>query len=258
VITLGAGSIYLGLALRDAGALMPGGPAQVINRAVRPLLSALTKATGKRAAYFGRDWVSMNGVPIAAVSMGHDSTSGRTCFEAVIGLHEAFGSNWRSFRNENARALDELAAVDPQRLAAEISVYYTNTYPAILCVPASSATTAQLPNRDGTQNANANAPRAWSAHVAEAMGYVSAVREPDGIAVGGSFMASRNAVKALNSALRTLTATAESDAAVLAATTAAIRLQVSEAIDSAFAPPTMLFGVLSLTSFRDAIEAANE
>ena len=58
---------------------------RLVNRYVRPLLRALTKV-GATAHFFGRDWVSVAGRPVAWVGFAHDAGTRRTVFEAVVAV----------------------------------------------------------------------------------------------------------------------------------------------------------------------------
>jgi hypothetical protein len=210
-IPLRKGSLYLGLALTSAAALTPCSPAQVINRMVRPLLRVLTKCLGKRAAYFGRDTVVVDHAPVALVTMGHDSRSGRALFEAFIG--------------------PEIAHAFKSDAQIEIASAYLKAYQGITRLTPGNQTASALPI----------SPSTWTAQVQEAIGTVGAFLHDDGtIEIGGQFMASRDAIKELNAKLANLRAPYTEEA-------------LSHLIDETFAPPTMLFGVRSLTSFRDCI-----
>ncbi len=65
VVETGPGTVHLVLALDRPAALVPCDAARLVNRYVRPLLSALTRL-GVKASYYGRDWVSATKRPVAA------------------------------------------------------------------------------------------------------------------------------------------------------------------------------------------------
>jgi hypothetical protein len=210
-IPLREGSLYLGLALTSAAALTPCSPAQVINRMVRPLLRALTKCMGKRAAYFGRDTVVMDHAPVAFVTMGHDRRSGRASFEAFIG--------------------PEIAQALTRHVRSEVTHAYRTAYPSLTSLDIGEDAACATPV----------SPSSWTAEVKEAIGTIGGfLNEDQTVEIGGQFMASRDAVSALNEALATMRGAYEEDT-------------LSRLIDETFTEPSMLFGVRSLTSFRDCI-----
>jgi hypothetical protein len=86
--TLGAGGGTLGVFLSvppGVALLPPVGPDRWMNRAVRGLLAGLRHAGAKDAAYFGRDFVSSQGLRIAAV--GQEGTAdGGAALEALVAV----------------------------------------------------------------------------------------------------------------------------------------------------------------------------
>lgn len=65
---------------------------RIVNRYVRPLLSALTKL-GPPARYFGRDSVHIESRPTAGVAFGQ--SRGRAFFEALIGCESPYANDAR-------------------------------------------------------------------------------------------------------------------------------------------------------------------
>jgi hypothetical protein len=84
----GQGAFALLIVQPHSGALLPDGrpvPAsKIVNRAVRPLLGALA-SLGVSAGYFGRDFVSVGGRPVAHVSWDA-RRAGPALFEAIVGV----------------------------------------------------------------------------------------------------------------------------------------------------------------------------
>ena len=63
----GDGVLYVSLALQDASALLPCPPGKLLNRYVRGALTGL-RALGYPAHYFGRDFISLDALPVAYVA----------------------------------------------------------------------------------------------------------------------------------------------------------------------------------------------
>lgn len=84
----GDGVLYVAIALRSASLLLECPPDRVLNRNVRPLLSALTYG-GLVAHYFGRDFVSVASKPAAYVAWTRLG-SGAVLLEVFIGSTRSF------------------------------------------------------------------------------------------------------------------------------------------------------------------------
>jgi hypothetical protein len=163
------GALYMGIALSHPGCLLAGSANQVLNRVVRPLLKALTKVTGKRTAYFGRDHVSAEQANVGWVAMAHSVDTNRASFEAYLPPMDA-------------------------DLAAGIVDAYTRAYPELRISDMSIAGEAQL-------LVNEDPP--WSNTEDEAMGPLGILRERGGrLRFGGSLMASADRMHALNEAIQ--------------------------------------------------------
>ncbi len=233
-VTVHPGDVYLGLSLREPGALVACDASRLLNRYVRPLLRALS-TFGTKASYFGRDWVSAAKRPVAAVSFGYDELSRRCLVEAFVGVDAPFADRpWPSFAGEGAVSLGELrgAPCEPGAVLRAVAAAYEKEY-ALGCAKAVHGVAQLL------------APEpSYLASVDEAMGPVG-VRYLDGrMHVAGIFMSSRDAVRRLDAALATLRRDASPDL-------------VGGVVDAAFAgPEAALFGVRTLHSFRDAIVEA--
>lgn len=194
---------------------------KLVNRHVRPLLKALTKVTSKPVSYFGRDWISMAHHPVGFVGFAHDAGKREGLLEAVIAVDEPFVPAMRaSFMNKEPKVL----GVSRDRVLEEVtSAYGLKSSGA----PIATAVLEEPP---------------WTATREEAIGTIAAGRDASGrLRIGGEFMASSDAVARLEAALAAGTTDLES------------------AIDDAFTTQgATIFGVRSLTSFRELLLAAGE
>ncbi len=233
-VTLHPGDLYLGLSLREPGALVACDAPRLLNRYVRPLLRALS-TFGVKANYFGRDWVSAGKRPLAAVAFGYDEATRRCLVEAFVGVDAPFAARpWPSFAGADAASLVQLrgAPCEPGEVLRVVAAAYEKEY-ALGCVKSVQGV-AELLAPEPT----------YLASVEEAMGKVG-VRRLDGRLHGaGIFMSSRDAVRRLDASLATLRRDAPPEV-------------VAGVVEAAFAgPEAALFGVRTLASFRDAIVAA--
>jgi hypothetical protein len=199
---------------------------KILNRHVRPLLAAITKATSTSARYFGRDWIDVGSRPIAHVGFAHERATGRAVVEAFVAVRTPFtwGTPRPSYSGKEPGTLESVCGkVDEAKLVSAV---------------AAGAEPFTLSARNGAVIAPTLDPP-WAARVDEAIGPVCAGRDASGrMCVGGEWMASLDAVSDLEDRL----ARGES---------------VRTAVDAAFgAPHTALFGVRSLDSFARALEAA--
>jgi hypothetical protein len=215
VVRIGPGTLWMQLALT-----LEELPAEkLVNRHVRPLLKALTKATSKPVSYFGRDWISLAHHPVGFVGFAHDASKGEGLLEAVVAVDEPFVPAPRpSFLGKAPKTL----GVARDRVLAEVTAAYGL---------ASS----------GAPNAKVVVPEPpWTATQEEAIGLVAAGRDAYGrIRIGGEFMASSDAVAKLEAAL------------------ALPGIDVDRAIDEAFTTGgATIFGVRSLASIRAVIVTA--
>ncbi|MBX3229868.1 MAG: hypothetical protein KIT84_05995 [Labilithrix sp.] len=222
-VVVGPGTLWVQLVLERSEH-----PAdKLVNRHVRPLLRALTRATSVPAHWFGRDWISMGKRPIGFVGFAHEAASGRCLLEAVVAVSAPFVAAPRaSFMGKAPATLEELAggAIDRAALVARVVEAYAPTAsPREDWPTAGAAVTAEPP---------------WGATRDEAIGIVAAGRDAGGrMRVGGELMASRDAVAMLEDSL------ARGD-------------DVDGAVDAAFTTG-VVFGVRSLASIRDAIVRAS-
>lgn len=195
-------------------------PDKILNRAVRPLLRALTKAAGRPVSYFGRDWIACAGRPVGMVAFSHEAASGRAVLEAFVSARTSVWLGERaSHRGQAPTTLD----LEPARIAAAVAEGLGGE-PSVLDVEAYAATSEEP---------------AWEAVRDEAIGIVAAGRDAQGaLRVGGELMASCDAIARLEASL----AAADADAAA--------------AVDAALgAPGVAVFGVRSLASVAEVVAA---
>ncbi len=228
---VGPGSVWLSLSLPSPDALVPCTADQLLNRYVRPLLRALTKATRLPASYFGRDWISMKHRPVGLVAFAHEAATGRSLFEAFVAVSTPFATTRSSFLGKPPATLEELAgrSLDPATLARTIAEAYGIADAAVAEEPV-VAEALEPP---------------WSATREEAIGTIAAGRDASGrLRLGGELMASRDAVHRLEDGLTALPEAASMDA-------------IGALVDDAFTTRgAVLFGVRSLASIRDVLVEA--
>lgn len=229
---IGPGTIWIRLALSRPDALVDATAPKLLNRYVRPLLRALTKS-GAHAHYFDRDWISVAHRPVGLVGFAHDMRSGRASFEAIIAVTTPFAPSARaSFLEKEPATIAELKSrSDVEHIADAIEEAYCSL---------ALATTITSPARTPAPRVLSNRP--WTATLEEALGTIAAGRDENGVLrLGGELMASRDAVERLENRLASAPA-----------------VDVGEAVDEAFAPPAVIFGVRSLVSIRDVVLSARD
>ena len=197
-VCVGPGTIHVALALRSPSVLFPVDARRLINRYVRPLLRALTKS-GASAAYFGRDWISVEHRPAAIVGFAHDGGTGRAVFEAFVALRTPFSEARPAFLGKEPGTLESLVgrAFDAAVVAKAIADAYLALAGGVAreLVPHPVVDTARV-----DEALRAEPP--WEARVEEVIGPVSAGRDSAGVLrLGGDFMASRDAVARLEARL---------------------------------------------------------
>jgi hypothetical protein len=226
--------VHVALSLEQPDALEPCDAQRIVNRAVRPLLKALTK-TVRPAHYFGRDWVSVDHRPAAWVGFAHDSESGRTLFEAYVAVSTPYvGRGGPSLLGKEPATLQDLAGrtIDPAAVADAVVRAYE----------ARAGTEGALIDAGESLTSGAEAPEPpWAATVLEAMGTLGAGPDARGaFRVGGDLLASRDALARLE---QRLVDAPDGD--------------VGRVVDETLAAPGVaLDGVASRTSLRDVILAA--
>jgi hypothetical protein len=257
-VRLGPGTIHLALALAHPGALVPCDEKRIVNRAVRPLLRALTRM-GALAHFFGRDWVSVQHRPTAWVGFAHDSGTRRTVFEAFIAVRAPFHATERpSFLGKTPGTLEEIVGkpIEPQRLVdAIVDAYVASWAVAPVALAADRQHAGDLrpivlppPDRQHADDLRPAAPDRqpaddlpWAATVEEAIGTIGAGVDATGtFRVGGDLLVSRDALARL-------------EAAAPHTPEDALGALVDETLA---APGVALDGVRSLTHVRDVIARA--
>jgi hypothetical protein len=235
-VRVGPGTVHVALALESPGSLVPCDEKRIVNRHVRPLLRALTRAggTGAVAHFFGRDWVSLAHRPVAWVGFAHDATSRRTLFEAFVAVRTPFAISERaSFRGQGPATLESLAgaAVDEARLIQAIADAYSGDADPVALEAREAPPLDDDPRGDPP----------WAAVVDEVIGPLGAGPDAHGVfRVGGDLLVSRDALARLEARA----ATADAD-------------DLGRLVDETLgAPGVALHGVRSLTSLRDVIAAA--
>jgi len=224
-VRVAPGSVHVLLALASPGALVACDEKRVVNRHVRPLLRALTR-TGHLAHYFGRDWVSVGGRPVAWVGFAHDAGTRRTVFEAVVAIGAPYVVRPReSVRGKEAAVVE----VEAGRLALAIVEAYTRDT-EVVELGAPGAVADEAPADDPP----------WAATREEVIGTIGAGPDAHGVfRVGGDVLVSRDALARLERA-----ATGEG-------------VDLGRLVDETLAAPGVaLDGVRSLTSVRECVAEA--
>ena len=260
-VRVGPDTLHVALALASPGALTPCDERRIVNRAVRPLLRALTRV-GALAHFFGRDWISVRHRPAGWVGFAHDATTRRTLFEAFIALRTPFHLGPRaSFLGKTPGTLEEIVgqAIQPERLVGAI----VDAYVAAWAVEPVDTSPREPPSAEreqaddlgsGARKAAAAAPFGegehandlapdwgdppWAATVEEAIGTLGAGPDALGVfRIGGDLLVSRDALARL-------------EARSPHVPDDALGALVDETLG---APGVALDGVRSLTSVRDVI-----
>ncbi|WP_394845863.1 hypothetical protein LZC95_00170 [Pendulispora brunnea] len=241
-VEVGAGTLHVLLTLAHPAALVPCDALRLVNRYVRPLLAALT-TLGKKANYFGRDWISMAKRPVAHVGFAHEASTGRAAFEAFVAVSTPFATGARasrsSFQDKAPATLEEVHArpIELVALARAIERAYAEAYGDALAI---------LP-RTAPRWEPAPLDPPWTAIAEEAIGEIGAGPDAQGtFRIGGDFLASRDAVENLERALAEQCATRPITMDV-----------VQQCVESAFmVPDVALVGVRSPTTLAEVIAAA--
>jgi hypothetical protein len=244
---VGAGSLWVQLALVRSDALVRCEPSRLLNRYVRPLLRALTKV-GALAHYFDRDWISAGKRPVAMIAFAHDAATGRALVEAIIGVRTPFAIRARpSYLGKAPATLADIgASVELARLGDAIAGAYASAYGrTIVEMPGFKRDSPHSPAPTDAAAGDLRAEPAWSATRDEAIGVVGAGRDARGrMRVGGELLASRDAITRLE---ERLAAAGSSDAA-----------EIGALVDASLgAPDVALVGVRALSSLRDVIVDAS-
>jgi hypothetical protein len=162
-VLVAPGALHVLLAMESPDALVPCDERRIVNRAVRPLLRALTRV-GHLAHYFGRDRVVVAHQPVGWVGFAHDATSRRTTFEALVHV------------------------IEPRLEAAVVDAYARDRDAVALDAPAAPTEEA----------GDLRADPPWTATREEAIGPIGAGRDAQGrFRVGGDLLVSRDALARL-------------------------------------------------------------
>lgn len=223
-VAVGPGTVWVILRLARPDALVACDAPRLMNRYVRPLLSALGR-TGARAAYFDRDWFAVSHRPAGMVAFAHDAATGACTFEAFVAAGTPFARGPReSYRGREPGTLEELAGRgDAVRLVEQIVRAYAGDHrvreESFAGEPSLAAEHDDPP---------------WLATIAEAIGIVGATETR----VGGELMASRDAMEKL-------------------AREMGEAKSVGALVDDVFGSgAAVLYGVRSLRSIAEVIETA--
>jgi hypothetical protein len=239
-VRLGPDTLHLALALAHPGALTPCDEKRIVNRAVRPLLRALTRV-GALAHFFGRDWISVLHRPAAWVGFAHDATTRRTLFEAFVAVRTPFHVAARpSFLGKSPGTLDEIVgkAIEPERLIDAIVEAYAAAWAVepFDASPPEPLAEGEHANDLGSGGPSGDPP--WAATIEEAIGTLGAGPDAFGVfRIGGDLLVSRDALARL-------------EARSPHVSDDALGALVDEILG---APGVALDGVRSLTSVRDVI-----
>lgn len=230
-VRVGPGTLHVALSLVSPDALEPCDPARIVNRAVRPLLKALTK-TAALAHFFGRDWVSVARRPAAWVGFAHDATTQRTLFEAFVALRTCFAAPGRaSLLGKAPATLEELAGkpLDPGAIAEAIIAAYLSKHGAEEVPIASGGAPPAAP---------LDLEPPWAATTEEAVGTLGAGPDAHGVfRIGGDLLVSRDVLARLE---ERVASAPDGD--------------VGRIVDETFTVPgAALYGVTALTSLRDVV-----
>ena len=182
-VRVGPGMLYIGLLLPFPGALLPANEDQILNRAVRPVLRALTRAAVP-THYFGRDFLSAKKHPVALTSYAHDATTRHTFVETFVAVTEPVTTHERtSYDGKPGATLTELRGkdVDVEKLADHLAKEHSLGFST-----PESFVEGSMAEVDGTP---------WSARVDEAIGPLFSGRDAHGkLRLGGELVASRDRV----------------------------------------------------------------
>ena len=241
-VIVAPGTVHVALLLARTDALTDCDAPRLVNRYVRPLLQALTRA-GFLAHYFGRDWISVARRPAAWIGFAHDASTGCAVVEAFVATRTSFAPDPEraSFLGKAPVTLEEIAGHDVHApaLVRAIAGAYAKAYGREV------ARVGPLPEAISSAPALEEDPP-WLATTEEVIGTVCAGPDARGVLrVGGDLMASADAIAALERAL----------AAAPDATDAAIARLVDDALD---APGVTMAGVRERASVVEVIRRARE
>lgn len=238
-VALGPGTLHAMLALPSLAMLEAARPAVILNRAVRPFLRALTRK-GALAHYFGRDWISAAGRPLALAAFAHEAATQRTLVEISVSVDASCMPRARSSYRDAAPAT--LAGLGAPITVSEVA---ERTLRAVLDAYGLAAEERPLPD-DAELASIAHVvpqrPSLMTVHE-DAIGPIGIGEDADGaVRFGGELMASFDAIASLEAALR----------GVPRADVAAIQSLVERSLAR---PEVALFGVRALDAFVELVHA---
>jgi hypothetical protein len=209
-----------------AKSALPLQSAQILNRAVRPVLRALTR-TVHPTQYFGRDWLSSEKRPTGLVSFAHEARSDRLVVEAFL----SFGASCLTLERASYQGKIPVSYEDlrkkPVDEARFVEVLAEESGLLVEPFPEGFSDRGSMPEPDEP---------GWKSRVDEALGPLYAGRDAQGLVrLGGELVASFDRVAWLERNLEPLS-------------------ERESRIDQAFTESgAHLFGVKSLRSISDLL-----
>jgi hypothetical protein len=234
-ITVSRGTIHIALALAHPAALVACDAPRLVNRYVRPLMRALS-GLGEKTPYFGRDWLSAQHRPVAWVGFGHDFSSKRALFEAVVGVNATWSldRNRASFLGKSEITLEEAVGhtIAMNTVVDAVADEYANAF---------EGERSEAPAIEDGRFEIEDDPN-WTATIDEAIGTVAAGFDRNGrLKIGGQFFASRDAIARLEHRVASFDRDTPLDV-------------IGAAVDAELARPGVaIHGIKSLISIRDVI-----
>jgi hypothetical protein len=201
------GSIHLWLFLPSVDALEPCDTQRLLNRHVRPLLKGLTRA-GAQAAYFGRDWITIQRRPAAWIGFAHHAEHGSAIVEAIVGVQSSFvpeaslsaypAREHHPFLGKTPGSLNQLynKSFDQEQLTTAIQTAYEQRYPEQIRMVTLPEAQLLVPVSDWNSS--------WQALEEDVIGFVGVQTAPGTRGVGGDFFASNDVITNLNNLLEHL------------------------------------------------------
>ena len=246
----GDGIVYIALGLQDRSSLMACPPGKILNRNVRGFLAGM-RAAGVAAAYFGRDFVSVEVRPATYIGWDCDE-QGRVLVEFFVSLTSHFSQPELSaypahsepqFRGRPPITLSEAGVELPapefiERVARGYATANGADFQPV------APTEEELAAGNESCPADDDAELTWSAPIEEVIGFVGAgvCLDSDGriekLRMAGDMFQERAFHRRLSEAL---------------VGKVPDELNVGEAIDVTYGPPGAIEGVRKLQNLRAAL-----
>jgi hypothetical protein len=215
-------------------------------------LTSLVGASGGKAGYFGRDWVSLRGAPVAAVGFAHHAESNAAYFEALIGVDEpALDDAHASLRGVAPTSLVALRRLDRDvsdqaSLALEVrdrvAQTYLEAFPGLREADAAEALASTAETVHTASNVESHV--LWRSTCP--MGQLWVAERHGQPRIGGDFMASDDAVTRIEAtAARTWAGAPEE-----------LRVALEAEVVSLAGQGAVTFGLPGLGTLADALTAA--